>query len=90
VARLVVRLATLALTFGLCMWQNHALLALVNRPLAQQTQKQVRTGQGPVGATYSVQRNARTVARQLQVVVGALEQPLIARFAERRAARTAA
>jgi sec-independent protein translocase protein TatC len=74
-ARLIVCLAALALTFGLCMWQNHALLALVNRPLAQQTQKQVRAGQGPLGATYSVQRNARTVARQLQVVVGALEQP---------------
>jgi sec-independent protein translocase protein TatC len=74
-ARLIVCLAALALTFCLCMWQNHALLALVNRPLAQQTQKQVRAGAGPLGATYSLQRNARTVARQLQVVLGALEQP---------------
>lgn len=73
--RLIVSLAALALAFGLCMWQNHALLHLINEPLAHQTQKQVRTGNGPLGATYTVQQNARTVATQLQVVVGALERP---------------
>ena len=57
------------------MWQNHALLHIINTPLAHQTQKQVRAGNGPLGATYTVQQDARTVATQLQVVVGTLERP---------------
>jgi len=73
--RLIVSLAALAVAFGFCMWQNHALLHIINEPLAHQTQKQVRAGNGPLGATYSVQQSARTVATQLQLVVGALERP---------------
>jgi sec-independent protein translocase protein TatC len=73
--RLIVSLAALAVAFGFCMWQNHALLQIINKPLAHQTQKQVRAGNGPLGATYSVQQSARTVASQLQLVVGALERP---------------
>jgi len=72
--RLIVSLAALAIAFGICMWQNHALLTIINEPLAHQTEKQVRAGHGPLGATYTVQQSARTVARQLQVVVGALER----------------
>jgi sec-independent protein translocase protein TatC len=74
-ARLIVSLAALAVAFGFCMWQNHALLHVINAPLAHQTQKQVRAGNGPLGATYSVQQSAHTLATQLQVVVGALERP---------------
>ena len=74
-ARLIVSLAALAVAFGFCMWQNHALLKVINKPLAHQTQKQVRAGSGPLGATYTVQQSARTLAMQLQVVVGALERP---------------
>jgi sec-independent protein translocase protein TatC len=73
--RLIISLAALAVTFGFCMWQNHALLQVINKPLAHQTQKQVRAGNGPLGATYTVQQSARTVATQLQVVIGALERP---------------
>ncbi len=74
-ARLIVSLAALAVAFGLCMWQNHRLLDIVNRPLAHQTQKQVKAGEGPLGATYAVQQSARAVAKQLEVVVAALERP---------------
>jgi sec-independent protein translocase protein TatC len=73
--RLIVCVAVIAVAFGLCMWQNHALLNIVNKPLAHQTQKQVRAGDGPLGATYAVQQSARTVATQLQVVVAALGRP---------------
>ncbi len=73
--RLIISLAALAVAFGFCMWQNHALLNLINKPLAHQTQKQVKAGNGPLGATYSVQQSTRTVANQLQAVVGALERP---------------
>ena len=73
--RLIVSIVALALAFGLCMWQNHALLEVINAPLAHQTQKQVRAGNGPLGATYTVQQNARDVASQLAIVVAALERP---------------
>ncbi|HEY2260726.1 MAG TPA: twin-arginine translocase subunit TatC [Solirubrobacteraceae bacterium] len=70
--RLIVSLLAVAVAFGICFWQNQALLKLVNRPLAHQTQQQVRDGHGPLGATYAVQRSTRDVARQLDTVVGVL------------------
>ena len=73
--RLIISLAALAVAFGLCMWQNHALLNLINKPLARQTDKQIRAGEGPLGASYTVQRSARSVAEQLQTVLGVLERP---------------
>ncbi len=74
-ARLIISLAALAIAFGFCMWQNHELLRIINEPLAHETEKQVRAGHGPLGATYTVQQGARVVATQLQVVVGTLERP---------------
>ncbi len=73
--RLIVCLAVIAVAFGFCFWQNHALLNIINKPLAHETQKQVKAGSGPLGSTYTVQQSARTVATQLQVVVRALERP---------------
>jgi sec-independent protein translocase protein TatC len=73
--RLIVSLAALAVAFGFCMWQNQALLHIINKPLSTQTQKQVKKGNGPLGATYTVQQSARTVATQLQAVTGALDRP---------------
>jgi sec-independent protein translocase protein TatC len=70
--RLIVSLLALAVAFGVCFWQNHELLHLVNQPLASETQQQVRDGHGPLGATYSVQQSARDIARQLGTVVGVL------------------
>ena len=58
-----------------CFWQNHALLNIINAPLAHQTQKQVKAGNGPLGSTYTVQESARTVASELKSVVQALERP---------------
>jgi sec-independent protein translocase protein TatC len=74
-ARVIVSLVALAVAFGLCMWQNHRLLEIINRPLAHQTQKQVKAGEGPLSGTYAVQQGARAVSKQLQVVVAALERP---------------
>jgi sec-independent protein translocase protein TatC len=74
-SRLIVSLAVVAVAFGFCFWQNHALLSIVNKPLAHETQKQVKAGNGPLGSTYTVQQSARTVATQLEVVVQALERP---------------
>jgi sec-independent protein translocase protein TatC len=73
--RLLVSLAGLVIAFGFCFWQNHALLRLIDSPLAHQTQQQVRDGHGPLGATYQVQRDTRNVAVQLRAVVGLLQAP---------------
>jgi sec-independent protein translocase protein TatC len=74
-ARLIVCLVAIGLAFAVCVWQNHALLRIINRPLSHQTQKQVQAGHGPLGATYGVQQNARIVATQLELVVAALQRP---------------
>ena len=73
--RLIVSLIVIAAAFAFCLWQNHALLHLVNRPLASQTQKQVRAGHGTLGATYTDQQNTRAVAVSLAHLVATLERP---------------
>jgi sec-independent protein translocase protein TatC len=70
--RLIVSLVAVAVAFGLCFWQNHQLLRIINKPLATNTQAQVRGGHGPLGATYSVQRSTRDVAEQLRAVTSVL------------------
>ena len=72
--RLIVSLLTVVVAFGLCFWQNHRLLQIVNQPLAHQTQQQVRDGHGPLGATYTVQTNARDVAAQLSTIASILSR----------------
>jgi sec-independent protein translocase protein TatC len=71
--RLFVSLLTVAVAFGICFWQNHQLLNLINEPLAHNTQQQVRAGHGPLGATYAVQQSTRDVAKQLGAVVTVLK-----------------
>ncbi len=70
--RLIACLVVIAVAFGFCFWQNHRLLHVINRPLAHQTQEQVRAGHGPLGATYAVAQSTRDVAVQLHAVVGVL------------------
>jgi sec-independent protein translocase protein TatC len=70
--RVIVSLLAVAVAFGVCFWQNHRLLHLIDSPLAHQTQQQVRDGHGPLGATYAVAQSARDVALQLRTVVGVL------------------
>jgi sec-independent protein translocase protein TatC len=70
--RLIVSLLAIGVAFGICFWQNHELLTIINQPLAHNTQQQVRDGRGPLGATYSVQESARDVATQLDTVAGVL------------------
>jgi sec-independent protein translocase protein TatC len=70
--RLIVSLLAIGVAFGVCFWQNHELLRIINQPLARNTQQQVRDGHGPLGATYTVQRSARDVAKQLDTVARVL------------------
>src|ERR1700738_4823259 len=54
--RLIVSAVALAVAFGVCLWQNHALLHVINKPLDKQTQKQVRQGHGPLGQVALTQQ----------------------------------
>jgi sec-independent protein translocase protein TatC len=72
-SRLIVSVIAVLVAFGFCFWQNHQLLRIVNAPLAHNTQQQVRSGGGPLGATYRVQVSARDVATQLSRVAGVLQ-----------------
>ena len=64
--RLIVSAAVLAVAFGFCLWQNHALLDIINKPLKTQTQKQVAKGQGTVGQAVLAQQGVLKVAGDTQ------------------------
>ena len=60
--RLIISGAVLAVAFGICLWQNNALLKIINKPLTTQTQKQVEKGQGTVGQAVVAQQAVLKVA----------------------------
>ena len=74
-ARLIVSAAVLAVAFGFCMWQNHALLHIINKPLQTQTQKQVAKGQGTVGQAVLAQQGVLRVSEDTQAALRLLAQP---------------
>jgi sec-independent protein translocase protein TatC len=73
--RLIVSAIALAIAFGFCLWQNHALLHLINEPLNKQTQKQIEKGNGPLGQTALAQQGVIKVAHDTQAIVLALAAP---------------
>ena len=74
-SRLIVSAIALAIAFGFCLWQNHALLHLINAPLSKQTEKQVAKGNGPLGQTALAQQAVLKIARSTEGVVLALSAP---------------
>jgi len=46
--RLIISVATLAVAFGFAFWQNHALLNVLNRPLANATSGALAHSRGPL------------------------------------------
>jgi sec-independent protein translocase protein TatC len=73
--RLIVSAAVLGVAFGFCLWQNHALLHIINKPLQTQTKKQVAKGQGTVGQAVLGQQGVLKVAGDAQAALGVLTQP---------------
>ncbi len=73
--RLIVSAAALALVFGVCLWQNHALLEFINRPLHRQTERQVLRGDGPAGQTWLAQKAVLEVAKDTEAAARALAAP---------------
>jgi sec-independent protein translocase protein TatC len=73
--RLIVSVVALAIAFGFCLWQNHALLHLINAPLSKQTEKQVAKGRGPLGQTALAQQGVLKLARTTEGVLATLSAP---------------
>jgi sec-independent protein translocase protein TatC len=73
--RLIVSAAVLGVVFGFCLWQNHELLHVINKPLQSQTRKQVAKGQGTVGEAVVAQQAVLKVARDTQSALGLLAAP---------------
>ena len=73
--RLIVSAVALAVAFGFCLWQNHALLHIINTPLNKQTAKQVAKGNGPLGQAALAQQGVLKVAHDTQAIVARVERP---------------
>ena len=73
--RLMISGAVLAVAFGFCLWQNHALLEIINEPLTSQTRKQVEKGQGTVGQAVLAQKGVLKVAEDTRGALALLAKP---------------
>jgi sec-independent protein translocase protein TatC len=73
--RLIISAVALAIAFGVCLWQNHTLLKIINEPLTTQTKKQVEKGHGTVGQAVIAQQAVLSIARDTQAALGALAKP---------------
>ena len=73
--RLFVCLGALVVAFGLCLWQSHLILHIINQPLAKQTRSQVAQGRGPQGQAALTEQAVRTLAAQTDAVAQLLSSP---------------
>jgi sec-independent protein translocase protein TatC len=73
--RLMISGAVLVVAFGFCLWQNHALLEIINKPLTSQTRKQVEKGQGTPGQAVLAQKGVVKVAEDTRGALVLLVQP---------------
>jgi sec-independent protein translocase protein TatC len=73
--RLIVSIAVLAVAFGICLWQNHALLRIINEPLKTETKKQIAKGDSTVGQTVLAQKGLLNLATSTRSALGVLTKP---------------
>src|SRR5271154_1682364 len=73
--RLIVSMAVLAVAFAICLWQNHALLKVVNKPLQTETKKQVARGEGTVGQANLTQQALLKTTEDTRSALGVLAAP---------------
>ncbi len=74
-SRLVVCAIAVAVIFGICLWQNGALLKIVNDPLASQTQHNINKGRGPLGQTSLAQQAVKRLALEDRAFLRTLAAP---------------
>jgi sec-independent protein translocase protein TatC len=73
--RLIVCALALGVAFGVCFWQNHTLLKIINEPLKTQTRKQVAKGEGTVGQAVLAQQGLLKVAAGTEAALAVLAKP---------------
>jgi sec-independent protein translocase protein TatC len=73
--RLIISAVVLVVVFGFCLWQNHELLHILNKPLQTQTKKQVAKGQGTVGQAVLAQQSLLKLSGDTQAAMRALQRP---------------
>src|ERR1700677_3589270 len=73
--RLIVSGIVLALAFGVCLWQNNALLHLVGRPLERVRHGQVERGEGSLGQAAEAQQAVIKVASETAATAALLSAP---------------
>lgn len=73
--RLIISAVVLAVVFGFCLWQNHELLHILNRPLQTQTKKQVAKGEGTVGQAVLAQQSLLKLSGDTQAALAELQKP---------------
>jgi len=85
-SRLIISIVVLAVAFGICLWQNNALLKIINKPLVTETKGQVARGNGTVGQAVLAQQSLLKLAESTQATLGLLAQPHSGLSAHTRAA----
>jgi sec-independent protein translocase protein TatC len=89
--RLIVVAVTLTVAFGLAFWQNHAVLKVLNRPLAHATTGALEHSGGPLAQTARAQAAARVALNRQRLAFEQLARASThAPPAERRALTAAA
>jgi sec-independent protein translocase protein TatC len=83
--RLIISGIVLAIVFGVCLWQNHELLHILNKPLQTQTKKQVAKGEGTVGQAVLAQQGLLKLSGDTRAALEALEKPSSGVSAQARA-----
>lgn len=92
-SRLIICVAAVVVIFGVCLWQNNALLKIVNHPLESQTQKNIAKGKGTTGELALTQKSVKALALadlatldELIKPTSGLSESTRRAFADRRAA----
>src|SRR3954454_4297616 len=65
--RLIVSVAALAIAFAFAFWQNHAVLNVLNRPLAKATSGALQHSRGPLAQSARTQQALRTALGRQRV-----------------------
>jgi sec-independent protein translocase protein TatC len=83
--RLIICVATVAVVFAVCAWQNGALLSFIGKPLASQTEQRTKDGKGPLGGIYTAEQGVRALYNNdirsyeiLERAVAKPDKPLVA------------
>jgi sec-independent protein translocase protein TatC len=74
-SRLIISGIVLAVVFAFCLWQNHALLNILNEPLQKQTRSQVAAGQGTTGQAVLSQQAVLKIAAETSAALKVLAEP---------------